>query len=133
MTGTPTPTETFTLDAYYDHNGQPSHFEMRRLFATVEEAREFAALLPKSSKARAHESRTYVRNADGSIGPDFSLWSVWVGGGLAANGTTGTANETAVKRYRATVKALAKLGVEVDYRTSADNSYPTREDFEAAL
>lgn len=93
-------------------------------FPTVTDAREFAASLPKSLRAIGYPAGQLDNSVRGGA---------CIQADLRPNGTTGAVNETGIKRYRAAMKALAARGIEVEYRALYTNSFPTRDDFEAAL
>lgn len=109
----------------------PNTYDISTTVATPEEAQAIAATFPKGCKAKA---TTLSRPIDGSyLNGTERVGYIAFQGYLAPNGTTGAVNETAAKRYRQVVKAIANLGHTVEYRTPYGNSYPTQAAFEAAL
>lgn len=86
--------------------------EARLQTATAEEAREVAAMFPKSVKARGGHVT--------GINTDYGI--VTVQANLVPNGATGEVNETAVKRWAAFKKHAARLGFELAYHAPYLNS-----------
>jgi hypothetical protein len=125
-TQTPTKPERFVLTA-----ATSGWTEFTADLDTLEDAQAFSALLPRSLKARA---TTLTSPKDGNyLNGSVRTGLVIIRCSLAPNQVTGSKNETAIKRYHATLKALSALDVPVEYRAHAANSYPTQADFEAAL
>lgn len=125
-------TLTLTLNAYYTTEytgyrvpvGSPQAFLFEALVPTVEVAESWRDRFPKGCKTRAIVITMEDRSVKGLVRMDARL---------VPDGVNAGVNETGVKRYRAIVKAAAKLGVEIEYVANAGNSYPTREAFEAAI
>lgn len=132
MTSTTT-AATFQLGAYchraYDYTtatygeldlDQPYHAKVEAVVATLEDAQAIVAQFPKSAGLRA---ATLYGDPEGRTG--FVSLTVK----LAANGVTGERNETGVKRLRSFLKKAEALGLAVEYRANAANSYPDQETF----
>lgn len=91
-------------------------------FATADDAKAFAALLPKSCKVRG-----------GGISCRSGMYGyVSFHVGLLKTGTTGERNETGVKRYRTLRRALDELGVNVEWAMPFTNAL-TEEEAELLL
>ena len=119
---------TIKLTAALDsRTGEPTLYKFSAEVPTVEDARAFAALFPKSHKVHGTSLTTYAEG--GSVVTGLVNHESYI----SPNKANGGVNETAVKRYRAIVKKLAALGVEIVYSKAYLNSYETREAFEAAI
>lgn len=115
---------TFALIASFDsHTREVQSFTLTASFADRETADAFAGQFPKACQMRAY-------NLGGD--PEHTAM-VRSTARLTSDGVNGGVNETGVKRYRAAVRACAKLGASITYTTPYGNSYPTREAFEAAI
>lgn len=97
---------------------------VNQTFATREEADAFVAQFPKSAKW----------GVCSFSGRGWTQFSVKTRFNLTANGVTGAKNETAIKRFRALEKKLAKLGLldQVIWFSDAGNAM-TREALEPLL
>lgn len=107
------------------------HLSVDAKFDTIEEAREFAGLFPKSAKFSA--CRLGVPKDGDYRNGRVEKGMVRSSAKLAADGVNGGANETAAKRYRTIMRTAAKLGIEIDWRTPYGNSIATREEFERMI
>lgn len=103
--------------------GLPAGYRFHIDTETLEEAQELAARFPKGTKPIPHRVGTRSGN-HGCVSWD---------GSLRPNGVRGAVNETAIKRYRAMVKAAGALGFEIEVERPYRNCFETRESFEAAL
>ena len=120
---------TLRLNAHYATEysrqaGLPQDYSFSAELPTVEAAREFVTLFPKSVKMFA----ATLYKADHTVGG----WAT-TRGNLVSDGVNGGLNETGLKRYQAVLKAAAKLGLQIEYAIDAKNSYATREAFEQAI
>jgi hypothetical protein len=128
-------TPVFYLDAVYTFgstpvDGVPQSFHLFATFETPAQGREFVARLPKSIKAKAPSLSSWDRETGETLLLGFVTIDAW----LTSNGVNKGRNETGIRRYHAAVKALTKLGATIVYRNKVyTNSYPTREQFEAAI
>lgn len=103
-------------------------FRMDAAFATRAEAEAFAALFPKYVRAEVRGFTTDPR----PVSVTFEAVSVDLN--LAADDCNGGKNETAIKRYRAVVRTLAKHGLEATWtETHGHYNYASQAAFEAAL
>lgn len=113
------------LSGFFNHfTGNVQHFDFNTETDTPESAAALVALFPKSAKLTAGR----IMQNGGRIG-GFIRGS----GKLATDGVNGGVNETAIRRYRAVVRAAAKLGIEIRWTArNYSNAYISREAFEAA-
>lgn len=98
-------------------------------FATREEAAAFVAQFPKSQ-------RVYASTCSGLNMVTKKSWETYTGNvdfSFTANGTTGAKNESAIKRFRAFEKTLAKLGLAVTWDAKAFGNAMSREALEPLL
>ena len=109
---------------YRRPTGYGAHLDVE----TVEEAKAIAARFPKSRKVRG-------TSCGGLRDGKYTTWGyVVLKTQLSPDGTTGTANETGIKRWFAFKKDCERLGIGIEWDgTCFRNDYPTLKSFEQAL
>jgi hypothetical protein len=114
---------TFQIHANYDNSGRPALFVAHRDFATVEDARRFAADMPKSIRAKvSHLSGCGDSHGTLSVRANFT-----------ADAANRGKNESGVSRYFRLMRWLADNGHTAEWVSVYQNAYETAIDFEQAI
>lgn len=108
--------------------GVPQEYRFSAELPTLLDAQRLCDQFPKSCGMRANTLHTYDESGESVMRGHLSAR-----GDLVADGANHGRNETGIRRYRAILRAAAKLGLAVEYRAEYRSSYPTREAFEAAI
>ena len=116
------------LSANEHRPDMPHGAEASAWFATEADRDEILALFPKSLRVKATDLSTWDRDTNESVVLPGFIFSV----NLTSTGTTGTVNETGIRRLTKFRQIAASTGRLV-YRAGYVNSYPSPDAFDAAV